>query len=150
MTKSLLSESVYPININNSSLSPATCPPSQLLNETNIGQTQSPDEVVSLVEEEFQLNYKQKIAFKIIATNFLQRFVLNDLSEKPLKMLMTGPGGTEKTHVVKALQKVMQFYGSVAAAQSWCFAIFVNKFCKIMKIFEKLDHLKSWWVLCQH
>ena len=24
----------------------------------------------------------------------------------------------------------------VAAAWSWCFAIFVNKFCKIMKIFE--------------
>ena len=39
---------------------------------------------------------------------------------------------------------------SVAAAWSWCFAIFVNKFCKIMKVFEKLDHLKSWWVLCQH
>ena len=41
-------------------------------------------------------------------------------------------------------------YSSVVAAQSWCFAIFVNKFCKIMKVFEKLDHLKSWWVLCQH
>ena len=39
---------------------------------------------------------------------------------------------------------------SVAAAPSWHFAILVNKFCKIMKLFEQLDHLRSWWVLCQH
>ncbi|KAG2048424.1 hypothetical protein BDR06DRAFT_826771, partial [Suillus hirtellus] len=29
-----------------------------------------------------------------------------------LWMLMTGPGGTGKTHVVKAIQHVMQHYGS--------------------------------------
>jgi hypothetical protein len=39
---------------------------------------------------------------------------------------------------------------SVTAALSWCFAILVNKFCKIMKIFERLDHLRNRWVLCQH
>jgi hypothetical protein len=39
---------------------------------------------------------------------------------------------------------------SVAAALSWCFAILVNKFHKIMKIFERLDHLRNRWVLCQH
>ena len=59
-------------------------------------------------------------------------------------------------HVIFFFGNLLVTYGnlhpfcSVAAAQSWCFAIFVNKFCKIMKIFEKLDHLKSWWVLCQH
>jgi hypothetical protein len=39
---------------------------------------------------------------------------------------------------------------SVVAALSWCFAILVNKFCKIMKIFEQLDYLRNRWVLCQH
>jgi hypothetical protein len=39
---------------------------------------------------------------------------------------------------------------SVVAAPSWCFAILVNKFCKIMKIFEQLGHLRDQWVLCQH
>ena len=38
---------------------------------------------------------------------------------------------------------------SVAAARAGVFAILVNKFLKIMKIFQQLDHLRSWWVLCQ-
>ena len=29
-------------------------------------------------------------------------------------------------------------------------AILVNKICKIMKIFEQLDHIKSRWVFYQH
>lgn len=33
------------------------------------------------------------------------------MSENPLRMLMTGHGGTDKTYVVKALQKVMMMYG---------------------------------------
>ncbi|KAF9077798.1 hypothetical protein BDP27DRAFT_1146940, partial [Rhodocollybia butyracea] len=28
-----------------------------------------------------------------------------------LRMLLTGPGGTGKTHVVKAVKKVMEHYG---------------------------------------
>ena len=39
---------------------------------------------------------------------------------------------------------------SVAAAPSWHFAILINKLGKILKIFEQLDHIQSWWVLCQH
>ncbi|KAG1887500.1 uncharacterized protein F5891DRAFT_901016, partial [Suillus fuscotomentosus] len=31
--------------------------------------------------------------------------------EEQLRMLMTGPGGTGKTHIVKAVQRVMQHYG---------------------------------------
>ena len=38
---------------------------------------------------------------------------------------------------------------SVAAARAGVFAILVNKFCKIMKIFQRLDLLISRWVLCQ-
>jgi hypothetical protein len=44
----------------------------------------------------------------------------------------------------------MPIKASVVAALSWCFAILVNKFCEIMKIFERLDHLRNRWVLCQH
>ena len=32
---------------------------------------------------------------------------------------------------------------SVAVALSWFLAILVNKICRIMKIFEQLDHLKT-------
>jgi hypothetical protein len=39
---------------------------------------------------------------------------------------------------------------SVVDALSWCFAILVNKFHKIIRIFKQLDHLRNWWVLCQH
>ena len=36
-----------------------------------------------------------------------------DTETEPLHMLMTGPGGTGKTHIVKAVQKVMNYYGYV-------------------------------------
>ena len=39
---------------------------------------------------------------------------------------------------------------SVVEALSWFSAILVNKICKIMKIFEQLDHIRSRWVFCQH
>ena len=38
---------------------------------------------------------------------------------------------------------------SVAAARAGVCAILVNKFCKIMKIFQQLDHVRRQWVLCQ-
>jgi len=74
-------------------------------------QKNSSEEIIALVKQEFQLNKKQNYTFQIISNHFLKRFILKDLDEKPLRMLMTGPGGTGKTHVVKALQKVMKFYG---------------------------------------
>lgn len=43
--------------------------------------------------------------------HFLQRFVEKNPSERPLRMLMTGPGGTGKTYVVKALTEVMKAHG---------------------------------------
>ena len=38
---------------------------------------------------------------------------------------------------------------SVATTQVAFFAIFANKLCKITKIFEGVDPIKSRWVLCQ-
>jgi len=75
----------------------------------------SPEEVVAEVGTEFTLNAKQLIAFQIVANYFIRKFVYKTLSEdgtsSPLIMLMTGPGGTGKTHVVKAVQVLMQHYG---------------------------------------
>jgi len=90
-----------------------SCPPTEQPNLLSGEQHKnySSEEIVSLVEQEFSLNYKQTCAFKIISTHFIKRFIVKNSSEKPLRMLMTGPGGTGKTHVVKALQKVMKFYG---------------------------------------
>ena len=41
------------------------------------------------------------------------------------------------------------FMASAAAARAGVFAILINKFRKIMKIFQRLDHARSWWTLCQ-
>ena len=65
------------------------------------------------VSTDFNLNEKQWIAFQIIARSFVQGHVYNqDLDEEPLCMLMTGPGGTGKIHVVRALKDVMAHYGA--------------------------------------
>ncbi|KAG2357574.1 hypothetical protein BDR07DRAFT_1185222, partial [Suillus spraguei] len=62
----------------------------------------------------FNLNAKQWIAFRIIVDYFMTKYVnktQGQCSDDKLIMLMTGPGGTGKTHVVKAVQSVMQHYG---------------------------------------
>ena len=51
--------------------------------------------------------------------------------------------------LVDSSQKV-ECTASVVEALSWFSAILVNKICKIMKIFEQLDHIRSRWVFCQH
>ena len=51
---------------------------------------------------------QQDIAFQIITQSFIQRYIYKIVSD-PLRMLLTGRGGTGKTHVVKAVQKVMIF-----------------------------------------
>ncbi|KAG1837639.1 hypothetical protein DFJ58DRAFT_641546, partial [Suillus subalutaceus] len=61
---------------------------------------------------EFSLNDKQWIAFRMISEFFVAKYVDKTVAEdQQLRMLMTGPGGTGKTHVVKAVQQVMQHYG---------------------------------------
>src|SRR5260370_39452692 len=71
------------------------------------------------VIEQFKLNQKQQIAFHIGAHRFKELLEIDVSSGngaigrgKPLHMLMTGPGGTGKTHVVKALKELMKIYGS--------------------------------------
>lgn len=64
------------------------------------------------VEHEFTLNKEQCIAFRITARR-LHEILLAPLGaskNKPLRMMMTGPGGTGKTHVVNALYALMKQY----------------------------------------
>ncbi|KAG1904464.1 uncharacterized protein F5891DRAFT_945947, partial [Suillus fuscotomentosus] len=70
------------------------------------------DEVIEKIGSENSLNQQQWIAFHIIANFFVKRHVDGCSDDADcLTMLMMGPGGTGKTHVVKAVRAVMQYYG---------------------------------------
>jgi hypothetical protein len=66
----------------------------------------APD-VVVCVASEFGLNNKQQVAYRMICDFFIARYVNRQIGAGnvggQLTMLMTGPGGTGKTHVVKAV-----------------------------------------------
>jgi hypothetical protein len=72
--------------------------------------TATQDELLNRIENDFSLNQRQAHAFRIISKHYVKRYIDKIPSEKPLRMLLTGPGGTGKTHVVKALKQVMSFY----------------------------------------
>ena len=66
---------------------------------------------VTAVAEEFGLNKKQRLVYDIVARKFIDQHILKvDDGKRPLRMVMTGPGGTGKTHAVKALQKLMTLH----------------------------------------
>jgi len=83
-----------------------------VLNDKPLSGSISPEAILESVRVKFTLNQKQSWAFKIIANNFLNKCVYNIEGTRPLHMLMTGPGGTGKTHVVRAVKEVMGHYGS--------------------------------------
>lgn len=72
------------------------------------------DKEIASIQAEFTLNKEQMIAFRIAAERFRQTLSSGDAerSGPPLKMIMTGPGGTGKTHVVNALCELMRCYNS--------------------------------------
>ncbi len=75
------------------------------------------DDLVSKTSEQYKLNREQDIAFRIMTNTYLCRKVatsseITDGPEPyPLRMFLTGPGGTGKTHVIKALMSVMERCG---------------------------------------
>lgn len=84
------------------------------------GDKESTEDLLNRIIMEETLNEKQTIAFQIIANAFL--LFLNDRKNghnpfddpnfKPyLRLLLSGPGGTGKTHVVRAVQRVMEAHG---------------------------------------
>ena len=72
----------------------------------------SDEDIINTVGNNYNLQSQQWIAFRIIARSFIRRYVYKCHDENPLRMLLTGPGGTGKSHVVKAVQSVMEYYNT--------------------------------------
>jgi len=70
------------------------------------------EDVINRVGSKFGLNKKQWIAFCLIACSFIKTHVSMSENPQPIRILLTGPGGTGKTHVVNALRALMAEYGS--------------------------------------
>ena len=84
----------------------AYIPATEALNQGR--ELSSITESVEEIANEFRLNRKQRMVYDIVAHKFIDQHVLKVAdSGKPLRMLMTGPGGTGKMHAVRALQKLM-------------------------------------------
>lgn len=73
----------------------------------------STNEIIERIANENGLNEKQLYTFKIVAKGFISRHITTtnkDALPQPLHLFMTGPGGTGKTYVIKALQQLMAMY----------------------------------------
>ncbi|KAK0470896.1 hypothetical protein IW261DRAFT_1311769, partial [Armillaria novae-zelandiae] len=70
--------------------------------------------LIDVTVENFKLNFHQSVAFKIMAHTYLKRkglsefMTCNEPEPYPMRMFLTGPGGTGKTHIIKALISVME------------------------------------------
>ena len=94
--------------------------------QTNVfdGNPQSPFVLCMYICNDFRLNQMQRVAFLIIANAWLKLYIeqksqecsllSNDNRSKynQLRMFITGPGGTGKTHVIGGLTKLMVSYNS--------------------------------------
>ena len=99
--------SSVPLAFSNGAPTPATEAPNRHTELSTVAET------VQLVAEKFCLNEKQRMVYQIIAQKFVNQQVLKlDDGKGPLRMLMTGPGGTGKTHAVRALQELMKLHKS--------------------------------------
>jgi hypothetical protein len=96
------------LGLNSSSEDPE-CPETEVMNEIQ-GVTLTHDELLASISERFGLNQMQHAAFEIISKNFISR--RHDKSLTPLRLVLTGPGGTGKTYTVKAVQEVMKAFGA--------------------------------------
>jgi hypothetical protein len=72
--------------------------------------------LINDIASTFKFNSKQRIAFGIAAKCFIESHIAKQVDKSYvtkilLCLLLTGPGGTEKTHVVKGLKAVMTAYG---------------------------------------
>ncbi|TEB26514.1 hypothetical protein FA13DRAFT_1588949, partial [Coprinellus micaceus] len=69
-----------------------------------------PVSIIDLVKHRRSLNSQQQLAYDIITGHFIRKFIIKSPAESPLRMLMTGPGGTGKTYVVNSVKEVMNSY----------------------------------------
>ena len=87
------------------------CPTTHSETQTEKNQI-SDEDIINSVGNNYNLQHQQWIAFRIIARSFIRRYVYRCHDDDPLRMLLTGPGGTGKSHVVKAVQNVMEYYNA--------------------------------------
>ena len=88
------------------------CPPTQTPSKNKSKELVSSKDILDEIDNDYQLNKKQWVTFHIIAHKFIREYIFKvDTKSKSLHMFMTGPGGTGKMYVLKAVQKVMEHYG---------------------------------------
>ena len=114
MLSSTLNETEAGVSLNKSSTNPFTELPSVATDTPNINMTDTVSiaDLVQRVGDEMQLNRQQWKAYRIIALHFIDTCsgLRTECQTAPLRMILTGPGGTGKSHVVKAVQKVMNHF----------------------------------------
>ena len=80
-------------------------------NPSDLMDLSHPKSVMNKIGNDYRLNEKQMIAYRIITKNFIQKMIVKQHTHlNPLSMLITGPGGTGKTYVVQAVKSVMDHY----------------------------------------
>lgn len=80
-------------------------------NSTSLTDGRTPMDIVEDIGMASSLNERQWHAFRIISKHFIDNHVdKTGPRREQLTMLMTGPGGTGKTHVVGAVRSVMSHY----------------------------------------
>ena len=84
--------------------------PSYLTHETYVNSKSRHDLLMEVVSDHFQLNEKQRIAYLILSKNMLQRCKITQDARVEMRMFLTGPGGTGKTHAILALQSLLAAY----------------------------------------
>ena len=111
---------VLPMTVKNTSLEHSTfsCPTNTMSFNSNILETKAPNincysavsafdhhsnEIIEHTSLSFRLNEKQNQAFCILSTNFIETCIKKTENVHPLCLLLTGPGGTGKTHVMSPL-----------------------------------------------
>ncbi|PVF91940.1 hypothetical protein CPB86DRAFT_688246, partial [Serendipita vermifera] len=73
-----------------------------------------PQEVMMRIGNEMTLNQEQWYAYLIVARKFIGDLACHSNDQPlspPIRLLLTGPGGTGKSHVVNTFKKLMAAYG---------------------------------------
>jgi chromosomal replication initiation ATPase DnaA len=104
---------------------PANCPVTDTPNIDSHPSLIDPEILLRDIALKYKFNEKQGIAFELAARTFITNNLAKQQGEnlphqEPLQLLLTGPGGTGKTHVVKGLREVMAAYG--CEHKIWFFA----------------------------
>jgi Helitron helicase-like domain at N-terminus/AAA domain len=103
-----------PDSLSTRSSKPAVHPPKAITPSKNL-QLETPQQVMARVGNEMTLNKEQWTAYLIIARKFIADLVARSNDQPrapPVRLLLTGPGGTGKSHVVTTLKKLMAAYGA--------------------------------------